>query len=305
MPARRRRGYSREFRPDLENTRFLYNICANIVRGSNSCRWFSIGPTRRKLRRPPRRRRGSRRHLARSPRALPPTPQRRQVAPMRPQSLAVRSGRVQSSPGTWTMSVEPVAVCPKRSCTCGGVCNARPTIRMWKPSPRGPQGTVRQQRRAAKEGEKTVNPLKCHRTTGGPVRCETASGFQVARTATPHSLLPLSVILVANPYPIPCSRSLALTSNTHLTVNRPEPFVDIHCHVLPDLDDGASSWDEALAMAEMRWRTGLRRSSPRPTNWAATRRTRARQSARRPRSFNVSGAAACTLAGASGRRRAD
>ncbi|MFZ1932558.1 MAG: CpsB/CapC family capsule biosynthesis tyrosine phosphatase [Thermoguttaceae bacterium] len=30
-----------------------------------------------------------------------------------------------------------------------------------------------------------------------------------------------------------------------------EPFVDIHCHILPGLDDGASSWEEALAMAEM------------------------------------------------------
>jgi protein-tyrosine phosphatase len=30
----------------------------------------------------------------------------------------------------------------------------------------------------------------------------------------------------------------------------PEPFVDIHCHMLPCLDDGASSREEALAMAE-------------------------------------------------------
>jgi len=28
-------------------------------------------------------------------------------------------------------------------------------------------------------------------------------------------------------------------------------FVDIHCHVLPSIDDGAKSWDEALAMARM------------------------------------------------------
>jgi protein-tyrosine phosphatase len=40
-------------------------------------------------------------------------------------------------------------------------------------------------------------------------------------------------------------------------VNRPEPFVDIHCHVLPGLDDGASSWDEALAMAEMAAADGI------------------------------------------------
>ena len=29
------------------------------------------------------------------------------------------------------------------------------------------------------------------------------------------------------------------------------PLVDIHCHPLPDLDDGAASWDEALAMARL------------------------------------------------------
>ena len=30
-----------------------------------------------------------------------------------------------------------------------------------------------------------------------------------------------------------------------------EAFVDIHCHLLPGLDDGPSGRDEALAMAEM------------------------------------------------------
>ncbi len=30
-----------------------------------------------------------------------------------------------------------------------------------------------------------------------------------------------------------------------------EPFVDIHCHLLPAIDDGAASWDESLAMARM------------------------------------------------------
>jgi protein-tyrosine phosphatase len=28
-----------------------------------------------------------------------------------------------------------------------------------------------------------------------------------------------------------------------------EPFVDIHCHILPGIDDGARSWDEAREMA--------------------------------------------------------
>jgi protein-tyrosine phosphatase len=30
-----------------------------------------------------------------------------------------------------------------------------------------------------------------------------------------------------------------------------EPFVDIHCHLLPDIDDGSKSWNDSLAMARM------------------------------------------------------
>ena len=35
------------------------------------------------------------------------------------------------------------------------------------------------------------------------------------------------------------------------------PLVDIHCHPLPDLDDGASSWDEALLMAQLAANDGI------------------------------------------------
>ena len=28
-------------------------------------------------------------------------------------------------------------------------------------------------------------------------------------------------------------------------------FVDIHCHLLPSIDDGAKSWEDSLAMAQM------------------------------------------------------
>jgi protein-tyrosine phosphatase len=31
----------------------------------------------------------------------------------------------------------------------------------------------------------------------------------------------------------------------------PEPFVDIHCHLIPGIDDGAKSWQETHAMAEI------------------------------------------------------
>lgn len=37
-----------------------------------------------------------------------------------------------------------------------------------------------------------------------------------------------------------------------------EPFTDIHCHILPGLDDGARSWDEACAMAKMAVANGIR-----------------------------------------------
>ena len=40
-------------------------------------------------------------------------------------------------------------------------------------------------------------------------------------------------------------------------MNPPEPFVDIHCHLLPGLDDGAAGWDDALAMAEMAVADGI------------------------------------------------
>jgi protein-tyrosine phosphatase len=40
-------------------------------------------------------------------------------------------------------------------------------------------------------------------------------------------------------------------------VNHPEPFVDIHCHLLPGVDDGAPTVDEALAMAEMAVADGI------------------------------------------------
>lgn len=34
-------------------------------------------------------------------------------------------------------------------------------------------------------------------------------------------------------------------------------FVDLHCHILPEMDDGACSWDAALAMARMAVADGI------------------------------------------------
>jgi protein-tyrosine phosphatase len=36
-----------------------------------------------------------------------------------------------------------------------------------------------------------------------------------------------------------------------------QPFVDIHCHLAPGIDDGAKSWDETLEMAQMASRDGI------------------------------------------------
>lgn len=36
------------------------------------------------------------------------------------------------------------------------------------------------------------------------------------------------------------------------------PFVDIHCHLLPAIDDGAASWRESLAMGRMAAADGIR-----------------------------------------------
>lgn len=36
------------------------------------------------------------------------------------------------------------------------------------------------------------------------------------------------------------------------------PFVDIHCHLLPGIDDGARDWDDTLAMARMAVADGIR-----------------------------------------------
>ena len=40
-------------------------------------------------------------------------------------------------------------------------------------------------------------------------------------------------------------------------MNQTSGFVDIHCHLLPGIDDGAKSWDESLAMARMAVADGI------------------------------------------------
>lgn len=38
----------------------------------------------------------------------------------------------------------------------------------------------------------------------------------------------------------------------------PSSFVDIHCHILPQIDDGARNWEESLAMARLAVAEGIR-----------------------------------------------
>lgn len=40
-------------------------------------------------------------------------------------------------------------------------------------------------------------------------------------------------------------------------MSNPPPLVDIHCHLLPELDDGAAGWDETLAMARLAVADGI------------------------------------------------
>lgn len=40
-------------------------------------------------------------------------------------------------------------------------------------------------------------------------------------------------------------------------VREPLVFVDIHCHLIPEIDDGAKTWDETLAMARMAVADGI------------------------------------------------
>jgi protein-tyrosine phosphatase len=47
------------------------------------------------------------------------------------------------------------------------------------------------------------------------------------------------------------ARGLRVRSNLVDGRSMHEPFADIHCHILPGIDDGAKNWDESLAMARM------------------------------------------------------
>ncbi len=40
-------------------------------------------------------------------------------------------------------------------------------------------------------------------------------------------------------------------------MNDTQPFVDIHCHLLPGIDDGAKSWEESLEMAQIAVADGI------------------------------------------------
>jgi protein-tyrosine phosphatase len=40
-------------------------------------------------------------------------------------------------------------------------------------------------------------------------------------------------------------------------MNQSQPFADIHCHLLPGIDDGATGWEESLRMAEMAVADGI------------------------------------------------
>ncbi len=45
---------------------------------------------------------------------------------------------------------------------------------------------------------------------------------------------------------------------------RPFRYTDLHCHILPGMDDGVSTWDEAIAMAENAIKSGAVRTVATP-----------------------------------------
>ena len=60
-----------------------------------------------------------------------------------------------------------------------------------------------------------------------------------------------------------------------------EPMVDIHCHLAPDLDDGAHSWRESLAMARMAVADGIQKVVVTPHQLGVYSRNGAEQIRRR------------------------
>lgn len=40
-------------------------------------------------------------------------------------------------------------------------------------------------------------------------------------------------------------------------MSAPEPFIDIHCHLIPAIDDGSQSWEDTLEMADMAAQDGI------------------------------------------------
>ncbi|MFL6437863.1 MAG: tyrosine-protein phosphatase [Terriglobales bacterium] len=57
------------------------------------------------------------------------------------------------------------------------------------------------------------------------------------------------------------STALSLPRNTEIPEDRIKksifPMIDIHCHVLPGIDDGAASWEVAMQMCKMAARGGI------------------------------------------------
>jgi len=53
-------------------------------------------------------------------------------------------------------------------------------------------------------------------------------------------------------------------------MGEPQGYVDLHCHLLPEVDDGAKSLDESLAMARVLSAVGFRAVAPSPHAWRDT-----------------------------------
>lgn len=58
---------------------------------------------------------------------------------------------------------------------------------------------------------------------------------------------------------VPLPTALTETEAPGNSPARPFRYTDLHCHILPGMDDGVSSWDEAIAMAENAVKSGAYR----------------------------------------------
>ena len=78
-----------------------------------------------------------------------------------------------------------------------------------------------------------------------------------ARSATPSRLASIGLDRRAPPPYPPCPACHLRASSRNPRVSEVLQLTDIHCHILPGIDDGAADWEESLAMARLAAEDGM------------------------------------------------